>query len=375
MNETVRTMEDAADPHGLDGEAELTLLSRDELEEMVRARTEALENVMDTMADLLLTLDPQGRIAMANQAVESLLGYEPSALEGKPIDELLAPPEATDDDAVDRHEEFLTRLLQRGTVTDVELACASTDGRVVPISLSASVMQDADGDVGGIVCVGKDISDRKAAEKKAEFLHSLLRHDIGNKLQIVDGYLSILAEGEFTEREREYLEMCESGVDEALELLEKVRMLNRLEEDETRVVNLSSPIEEAIRRNRDLAESDGFEIAGPDDANVTVQGGLLLKELFANLIENAVKHSDGSRVEITVDERADEAVVAVADDGRGIPDEEKARITDRGYSRSDSAGSGLGTYLARRVAETYGGSLAVEDADLGGARFAVTIPK
>ena len=368
-------MDDAIDPPDLDDEPELTLLSRDELEEMVRTRTEALENVMDTMADLLLTLDSQGRITMANRAVETLLGYEPTELDGKPIDQLLAPPEAIDEGELVQYEQFVTVLLREGKVTDVEVACESTDGEVIPMSLSASVMTDADGDVSGIVCVATDISDRKAAEKKAEFLHSLLRHDIGNKLQIVDGYLSILAEGEFTETEAEYLEMCENGVDEALELLEKVRMLNRVDEDEIRQVTLSNPIDEAISRNRDLADSAGFRIAEPEGADVTVQGGVLLKELFANLIENAVKHSGGSQIEISVADREEDAVVTVSDDGSGIPDPEKARITDRGYSSAGSTGSGLGTYLARRVAETYGGSLEVGDSELGGARFAVRIPK
>ena len=357
-------------------EGTLTLLSRDELESMVRSRTEALNNVMDTMADLLLTLDRHGRVTMANEALSTILGYRPEDIEGKPIDQLLAHPDEMDDaDEYVGRGEFVSVLLREGKVMDAEVACSSTDGEIIPMSLSASVMRDGDGGVTGIVCVAKDISDRKAAEKKAEFLHSLLRHDVGNKLQIVDGYLDILGDGALDPDQEEFLKRCEEGVDEALELLEKVRMLNRLDADQIRRVTLTKPITEAIDRNAGLANREGFEIVPPEDAAIRVQGGLLLKELFANLIENAIKHSEGSHIEFSVDERDDEVVVGVEDDGIGVPDEKKDRIVERGYSGAGSGGSGLGTHLAQQLSETYGGSLAVEDSALGGARFAVTLQK
>lgn len=358
-------------------DTELTLLSRDELEDMVRTRTEALGNVMDTMVDILLKLSPDGRIEMANEPVESILGYETDELIGQPVDQLLTPPEQTDDaDNVLHHEEFITMLLREGQVTDVEVACSTADDEVIPMSLSASVMRDADGGVAGIVCVAKDISERKAAEEKAEFLHSLLRHDVGNKLQIVHGYLTTLSDADLGETEREYLKNGIDGVEEALDLLEKVRTLNRVDDDETAsTVILSDPIDAAIERNEDLSAQEGFEIDPPANARVQVQGGTLLKELFANLVENSIKHSNGSRIEVSVADRSDEAVVVLEDDGEGIPDEEKDQIVERGYSGASSTGSGLGMFLAKRTAETYGGSLEIGDSDLGGARFEITLPK
>jgi signal transduction histidine kinase len=100
----------------------------------------------------------------------------------------------------------------------------------------------------------------------------------------------------------------------------------------------------------------------------------MLRELVTNLVENALVHSGGTRVRLrsrreTVgdDERV---VLSVADDGQGVPDEQKERIAEKGYS-GDARGSGLGLYLVERIAASYGATVEVGDAALGGARFEV----
>lgn len=104
----------------------------------------------------------------------------------------------------------------------------------------------------------------------------------------------------------------------------------------------------------------------------------MLGRLVRNLADNAVRHAR-SRVAISVSERDGAARVIVDDDGAGIPPSERDRVFERfvrldeGRAR-DAGGSGLGLAIVRGIAQSAGGSVAVSDSPLGGARFTVTLP-
>ncbi len=114
-------------------------------------------------------------------------------------------------------------------------------------------------------------------------------------------------------------------------------------------------------------------IQGYEEEENIVEGGMLLKELFSNLIENSLKHSEGSMIEISCEKNDEEIRVIFKDDGKGVPDDMKDKITQKGYQGEDSSGSGLGMHLAKRIALTYGEGFKVKDSELGGARFDVIL--
>lgn len=355
-------------------DSEFTLLSREELEARVAERTSYLQNLMDTMVDVLLRLDAAGRIEMANESLTTVLGYERDAIVGKPIDVIFASPDENErlSDLLTSGE-FVERLLREGQVMDVEIYFSTADGEAIPMSVSASVIRE-NGEVEGIVCVAKNISERKAAEETAEFLHSLLHHDLGNKLQVIMGHLELLASddpGDASER----VEGALVGLKEAFELIELVGTLLEVEGDvERRPISLVQVVDDAVRRHEDLLASQGITIDNRVRGDDRVLAGKLLKELFANLLENALRHSGGSRIELTARRTEHDVTVVIADDGEGIPPEVRDRLFEKGVTGSASSGSGLGTHLVKRIAETYGGTVTFGDAELGGARFEVTLP-
>ena len=151
-----------------------------------------------------------------------------------------------------------------------------------------------------------------------------------------------------------------------------------------RPVDLVSVASEAAVEAGALDPESPISIDVPD-APVTVDGVADdLHRLVGNLVENALLHTPaGTPVTVSVkgSDLAFEhgaAVLEVADRGPGVPEELRQRIFERftrgGGDSAPSGGSGLGLAIVRAVAEAHGGSVAVEDAEGGGARFVVTLP-
>jgi signal transduction histidine kinase len=100
-------------------------------------------------------------------------------------------------------------------------------------------------------------------------------------------------------------------------------------------------------------------------------------QILVNLIGNAVRYSpDGAMVWIRAEQVGDRAVVVIADQGKGIDIEDHERIFEK-FERVDQnepGGSGLGLYIARRLARAMGGEIGVDSAPGQGARFTFTLP-
>lgn len=123
----------------------------------------------------------------------------------------------------------------------------------------------------------------------------------------------------------------------------------------------------------------GVELSLPPESAAQVRGtSQQLERLFTNLLSNAVRHSK-SQVQVKVSSTADLIQVTVDDDGAGVPDADRERVFER-FVRLDEArnrddgGSGLGLALVHEIAVQHGGSVRIETAPIGGARFVVTLP-
>jgi signal transduction histidine kinase len=130
-------------------------------------------------------------------------------------------------------------------------------------------------------------------------------------------------------------------------------------------------VERAVSR---LYENVTIDVAGDREASVRVERQDL-DEMLGNLIENAAKYG-GGRVFVTVGQANGLVEIEVEDDGRGIPEEERVSIFDRG-ARLDTGkpGTGLGLAIVRDVAQIYGGSVILEESeDLGGLLARLKLP-
>jgi len=149
-----------------------------------------------------------------------------------------------------------------------------------------------------------------------------------------------------------------------------------------RVVDLRALAGDTTTRARPLAAERGVTLAGPDEGPpiaVDVDPDRLVQSLLV-LLDNAMRHSpSGGTVTVATERGGGHAVLSVADEGPGIPRDARERVFEPfarlpGAAGSKGSGSGLGLAIARRIVELHGGTLAVDDAPGGGARFILALP-
>ena len=145
------------------------------------------------------------------------------------------------------------------------------------------------------------------------------------------------------------------------------------------VILLSPMIDEVFADLAPLAERNGISLSREGE-NITVVGSdMLLCRMFSNLVENAVKYNHpGGMVKVDVQQRDRQAVIHVADTGRGIPQEFWQSIfqpffrVDKSLSR-ELGGAGLGLPLVWEIARLHGGRVWVEESNDNGSALAVTL--
>jgi signal transduction histidine kinase len=218
--------------------------------------------------------------------------------------------------------------------------------------------------------------DRTADQQDTlEFINHLLRHNLLNGLQVVDGYNDLL-EDHVDEEGRRYVRTVRERTDHMTDLIGSVRVLMRTmaEETERFPVDCVAVVEDEVGVVRAAHPGATFETDLPD--RLLVRANATLGAVLENLLTNAVVHHDGDRpaVRVSASRRSDHVVLRVADDGPGIPDALKTRYLGQGEQDPRSAGDGLGLYLAATLVEAYGGSLVIADNDPRGTVVELRLP-
>jgi signal transduction histidine kinase len=187
-------------------------------------------------------------------------------------------------------------------------------------------------------------------------------------------------------RDDEYRDALQQVLREAHELATGVNAMLRLSESESglsleqkRSVELRPLLETLVEFFEPLADERGIAIEAGPIPSVAVDGdGAWLRQLFSNLVDNAVKYcNSGDRIQIEARRAGGEVCVRVTDDGPGIAADELPEVFERferGGRQQGRPGFGLGLPLAREIARAHGGRIEVAS-ELGkGTRFSVWLP-
>lgn len=215
-------------------------------------------------------------------------------------------------------------------------------------------------------------------EKKREtlaLLTRLLSHDIRNDLAVIDGYADLLGD-HVDEEGGSYLDGIRNHISETDQLLADAHTLVESldEEREFHPVDLSDVLEQEVATIANDYPAVDLETDIP--TGITVEADTLVRQVFSNLLQNAVSHNDTDDLTIRVkaDRSPDSVAVTVSDTGNGIPAEQRERLFELGEQGAESDGDGIGLYLVSRLVDVYGGSVDLEESPAGGARFRITLP-
>jgi signal transduction histidine kinase len=229
----------------------------------------------------------------------------------------------------------------------------------------------------------------EVSRAKSLFLN-MAAHELRTPLSVVRGYASMLRDGSFGPLPAQIgstVSVLQSKSDELSHLVEDILMASRVEagrvRPQSRLLDLRRAVEESAGR---LAPSAELRCA---DVSLELPVGELpvnvdrdyLARILDNLLVNALTYSLGQPwIRIHVTKTADMAEVAVEDRGVGLCEHDQQRIFER-FERVDHpelgfpAGTGLGLYLSRRLAEELGGSLRLDESKPGrGSRFVLSLP-
>jgi two-component system OmpR family sensor kinase len=217
-----------------------------------------------------------------------------------------------------------------------------------------------------------------ALERQSEFVADA-SHELRTPLTSLLANLELLAE----ELEGEQADTAQAALRSARRMRRLVGDLLLLARADARrgqargPTDLAGVLLEAASELGPMAEDHELSI----DAQSAVVAGVRddLHRLTLNLIENAVRHTPpGTHIRAWTGVENGSGVLTVEDDGPGVPPELGRRVFERFVrgARNGSRGSGLGLAIVRAVAESHGGTVTLEEPEVGtGARFVITIPR
>ena len=210
-------------------------------------------------------------------------------------------------------------------------------------------------------------------------LNQVMRHDIRNDLQLVEAYAELL-DDHVDEEGEAYLEIIKENTESAVGLTTTVRDLSRVmlrEDADPEGVTLDRVLSQQVEEVRSSYAEAVFTVDG-SVPSVEVLADEMLGSVFRNVLRNAVQHNDETPAVVDVTARVDEteatAVVRIADNGPGVPADQREEIFGKGEKGLDSPGAGIGLYLVRSLVEGYGGTVWVEDNEPKGAVFVIQLP-
>jgi two-component system sensor histidine kinase DctS len=357
----------------------------------------ALRTAMENSVTIgLRAWDPSGKILYVNQAFCRLVGYAAAELVGKS-----APLPYWPQDQADELHLVHRDIIAQGTQGEgVEVQFQHRDGRLLDVLIHEAPLNTADGEQLGWMSSVLDISERKRAQRMAALqqdkleasgrlvavgeVASTLAHELNQPLgalsSFANGLLNRLRAGSITLREMEPVVARMAALAErAGGIIQHVNAFARRREISRQRLDLMALLRRVLSS---LAELQGHPVALVDPGRpVWIEAdALLLEHLINNLAGNALDWAQrGSapaqvRVAVAIDLTRQMAVMAVADSGPGVAEQDRADIFNAFFSTKDG-GMGMGLAICRSIVEAHHGRIEVgRDADLGGACFSVALP-
>jgi len=355
---------------------------RKKLEDRVRL----FEVIVEKATDAMLVTDPDEKIVYVNPTFEHRTGYTFEEVKGRVPGHFLQGPDTDPEVVMQMREAVVSRR-----IATFEVLNYTKDETPFWARIRMQPMVDERGQHAGFFALQQDISEERAAREQLKELNRELEsfayvasHDLKEPLRNISGLLDILGEDyseNLNEDGREIVRYAKSAADRLAGMIGVLLEYARTGNPTTPPENVRiGELVEAVRRDLDvLIREQGAEVAFIGEEMAVFGYRMALYRLLQNLVGNSLKHFSGTRspkVEISLVEKPLHWVIRVADNGPGIPAENRDKIFQLFNRLSRSGNSnGMGLALCRRIVEMHNGRIELVSTDGEGAIFEAHIPK
>lgn len=350
----------------------------DEVNGMARALLEArtlTENILNSLADGVIAVDPAQRVTAINPAAQRMLGTAAGTALGRPYATLFKEERTA-------WSALLDTLRSGREHVGAEIDCPLPD-RTLHLSASSSLLRDSRGAPIGAVVVLKDQTEqRRLATQvmRADRLAALgelvagVAHEIRNPLTSIRGFMQYLEDCDDPAEWREYAPLIVRQVDGLNRIVSELLEFGRPRPPSLRRVDLNGLVADVARL---AGGKQGVTVtcALAADLPPLEADAEALKQALLNLLINALQAlPDGGSVRIaTAAGPAGGSEVSVSDDGIGIAPENLEKVFDPFFSTKPS-GTGLGLAMVHRILDAHGGSVAIDSTPGAGTTVVLRLP-
>jgi signal transduction histidine kinase len=224
----------------------------------------------------------------------------------------------------------------------------------------------------------------QAEKTQSEFISSV-SHELRTPLTAINGWAETLYNGEVRDAEdvKKGMGIIVSEARRLTNMVEELLEFSRIEAGRFNLsvepLDITAELEDAVYTYREFFRRKGLALCydEPEEPLPMVSGDPeRLRQVFCNILDNADKHGgSGGRVDVSICQEEDDAVIRVRDYGPGIPEEELPHVKYKFYKGSSKArGSGIGLAVCEEIVTRHGGTLELANAEGGGCVATIRLP-
>lgn len=354
--------------------------------------------IINSIADGVVVIDPQGVIQLVNPAAQTLLGWPNHDAVGLDYRSIIKLTDHAGSPVPDDLSPMRQVMVSNKSMVNNDFVLITKSSKKLMISMVVSPVGD-NSHIGGVIAVFRDVTREKEEERQqAEFI-STASHEMRTPVAAIEGYLGLAMNPQtavIDEKAKTYLQKAHESTEHLGRLFQDLLTVSKAED--ARLIPHQQALD-MIAFAREVVESltpkakakDLYINYAPGDADKDgnkrispVYYALVdpdqMREILSNLVDNAIKYTKEGSVTIDVSGDNDNVTVSVADTGIGIPPEDVPHLFQKFYRVDNSdtrtiGGTGLGLYIARRLTEANNGHIGVTSSYGKGSTFTVQIPR